>query len=57
MPPSNSYALSEAIKVRPCPKCGEPMTLARVEPHTPGYTMRTFECPSCDCSQSDVVAF
>jgi hypothetical protein len=33
------------------------MMLARIEPHTPGYDMRTFECPACDHSQSTVVHF
>lgn len=40
-----------------CPKCGTEMTLTRVEPRTPGHQMRTFECPSCNWSESDVVAF
>jgi endogenous inhibitor of DNA gyrase (YacG/DUF329 family) len=41
----------------PCPKCGTTMVLARIAPHTPGYDMRTFECPACDHSESSVVHF
>ena len=48
MLPSHSDASSQAIERRPCPKCGATMLLARAEPHTPGYQMRTFECPSCN---------
>jgi hypothetical protein len=33
------------------------MVLARIAPHTPGYDMRTFECPSCNYSESSVVHF
>jgi hypothetical protein len=33
------------------------MMLARIEPHTPGYDMRTFECAACDHSESAVVHF
>jgi hypothetical protein len=58
MPPSNlTHASSRAITRPPCPKCGTTMMLARIEPHTPGYDMRTFECPACDHSESAVVHF
>jgi hypothetical protein len=33
------------------------MMLIRIVPHTPGYDMRTFECPSCKHSESAVVHF
>jgi hypothetical protein len=45
MPPSNlTHASSRAITRPRSPKCGTIMMLARIEPHTPGYHMRTFEC-------------
>jgi hypothetical protein len=33
------------------------MVLARIEPHTPGYDMRTSERPACGRSESAVVHF
>jgi transcription elongation factor Elf1 len=33
------------------------MMIARIEPHTYGYNMRTFECPNCNHSESEVVKF
>jgi hypothetical protein len=33
------------------------MALARIEPHTAGHEMRTFECPACNHSFSEVVKF
>jgi hypothetical protein len=57
MPSSTTHASSRAIIRPPCPKCGTTMMLARIEPHTPGYDMRTFECPTCHYSESAVVHF
>jgi hypothetical protein len=33
------------------------MVLTRIEPDSPGYDMRTFECPNCDHSESKVMHF
>jgi transcription elongation factor Elf1 len=33
------------------------MMLARIEPATPGHDKRTFECPNCNHSESEVVKF
>jgi hypothetical protein len=52
-----TQASSRAITRPPCPKCGTTTALARIAPHTPGYEMRTFECPACDHSESAVVHF
>jgi predicted RNA-binding Zn-ribbon protein involved in translation (DUF1610 family) len=58
MSPSNlTNASAQAITRPPCPKCGATMIIARIEPHTPGYDMRTFECPACDHLESAVVHF
>jgi hypothetical protein len=58
MPPSNlTHASSRAITRPPCRGCGTTMVLASIAPHTPGYDMRTFECPSCNYSESSVVHF
>jgi transposase-like protein len=40
-----------------CPKCGLPMWLARIEPDKPDYDRRTFECPECDHSLTEVVKY
>jgi DNA-directed RNA polymerase subunit M/transcription elongation factor TFIIS len=40
-----------------CSKCGTMMVVARIEPHTTGYDMRAFECPSCDHSEDAVLHF
>jgi hypothetical protein len=52
-----SATATDALQRPPCPKCGMTMMIARIEPHTDGYDMRTFECPSCDHSESVVVKF
>jgi hypothetical protein len=41
----------------PCLKCGEKTMLARLEPESPGFERRTFECPSCKNTQQTVAAF
>jgi DNA-directed RNA polymerase subunit RPC12/RpoP len=42
----------------PCPKCGYPMWLARIEPTDKSdYDQRTFECPQCDHSETMMVKF
>jgi hypothetical protein len=55
MPPSNLTHASARAVTRP--KYGATRMLARIEPHTPGYDMRTFECPACGHSESAVVHF
>jgi predicted RNA-binding Zn-ribbon protein involved in translation (DUF1610 family) len=52
-----THASSRAVARPPCPKCGTTMVLARVDPHTTGYDIRTFECPDCDHSEGAVVHF
>jgi len=43
-------------EVRPtCPTCGTRMWLARLEADEPGYEQRTYECPECDHSITEVV--
>src|SRR5271156_6527739 len=39
----------------PCPRCGKRMTLTRVDPHTPGYETRPFDCSHCGYSVGEVV--
>jgi hypothetical protein len=31
----------------PCSKCGATVTLTQIEPHSPGFDLRSFECPKC----------
>ena len=38
-----------------CPKCAKQMYLAHMEPNQPGFDLRTFECPSCEHSESIVI--
>jgi predicted RNA-binding Zn-ribbon protein involved in translation (DUF1610 family) len=52
-----THASSRAVTRPPCPKCGTTMVLARVDPHTTGGDIRTFECPDCDHSEGAVVHF
>jgi predicted RNA-binding Zn-ribbon protein involved in translation (DUF1610 family) len=53
--PSSSYSAS--IPRPPCPKCGEMMLLSRIEPDVPDHDRRTFECPNCGNSKTEVVKF
>ena len=41
----------------PCPKCGDPMWLVRLEPYDREHDQRTFECKVCAHSESRVVKF
>lgn len=45
---------SDATIRPPCPKCGNEMHLARIEPEQPGHETRTFECSNCDHTVSVV---
>jgi transposase-like protein len=53
----SSVSSSDAILRPTCPKCSTTMMLARIEPHSDGHDLRTFECPECDHSESSVVRF
>jgi predicted RNA-binding Zn-ribbon protein involved in translation (DUF1610 family) len=57
MPSFSTHASSRAIVRPPCPKCGTSMMLAGIEPATPGHDKRTFQCPNCNHSESEVVKF
>jgi DNA-directed RNA polymerase subunit M/transcription elongation factor TFIIS len=46
---------SIATKRPSCPKCGTTMMPASIEPHSPEYRKRTFECPNCHHSESALV--
>jgi hypothetical protein len=53
--PATSY--SKSITRPPCSKCGTQMLLARIEPDKPNYDKRTFECATCESSESFVVKY
>jgi predicted RNA-binding Zn-ribbon protein involved in translation (DUF1610 family) len=37
-----------AVYQCPCPQChGGTLMISRIEPHGPGYELRTFECAKC----------
>lgn len=40
-----------------CPKCGSQMWMARIEPDLPDHDKRTFECPQCDHSLTEIVKY
>jgi hypothetical protein len=46
---------SSAIPLPPCTTCASRMLLVRIKPYSPGYYLRTFECPDCELSLSEVV--
>ena len=44
--------------VRPqCGACGNKMLLALLTPDAPGYERRTFQCPICNYSKTEIVEF
>jgi ribosomal protein S27AE len=54
----HSWMLSSQVIERPtCPKCGNSMLLARIEPDKPDHDKRTFECFDCDHSESVVARY
>jgi len=53
-----NFIVPNMDEVRPaCPKCGTRMWLARLDPDETGYGRRTFECPECDHSITEVVKY
>jgi hypothetical protein len=57
LPQPDPVLPAQSIVRPPCPRCNDRMMLTRIEPHTPGYELRTFECPTCDYSGGEVVKF
>jgi ribosomal protein S27AE len=58
MKQSRIYDPPGPIDQPPCPKCGERMWLARIEPtDKPDYDQRTFECPRCEQSETMMVKY
>jgi hypothetical protein len=53
----DSIPLKVEIAHPECQKCGTPMWLARIEPDKPDYDRRTFKCPECDHSLTEVVKY
>lgn len=41
------YSRAE-IGILACSKCHKPMRLACIEPSSPGFDVRTFECSACE---------
>jgi ribosomal protein S27AE len=49
---------SPPLIVRRCPTCRIPMFLAKIEPsEKDGHDERTFECSTCDYTESETVKF
>jgi hypothetical protein len=38
-----------------CPRCSTQMWIARIEPDEPDHHKRTYECPACDHSVTEIV--
>jgi hypothetical protein len=58
MPTSQSDTTPTIVIMKPtCPKCGARMSLARIEPDKPDHDQRTFECPACPHSLTEVVKY
>lgn len=58
MQQSHIHDPPKPIDLPPCPKCGNRMSLARIEPtDTPDFDQRTFECPRCDHSETMMIKF
>jgi hypothetical protein len=48
MMPGTPHLLAPAPSERPpCPLCGTPMWVVRIEPLRPDANLRTLECPKC----------
>jgi len=46
------------INCQPCPRCGGPMWIVRIEPgDQPDYDKRTFECAKCGDTEIAVVKY
>jgi ribosomal protein S27AE len=52
----HSHALG-ALQRPGCPRCGEAMWLALIEPDKPDHDKRTFECPRCQHETTEIVKF
>jgi hypothetical protein len=58
MQKSHFHDSSAPIDLPSCPKCGNPMWLARIEPTGKSdHDQRTFECPQCEHSETMTVKF
>jgi RNase P subunit RPR2 len=44
------------IGILACSKCRKPMRLAYIEPASPGFDVRTFECSECNTIERFTVA-
>lgn len=51
---TSGFSPSEPLKIErpPCPSCQTPMRLTRIEPAGPGMDRRSFECDSCQHSET-----
>ncbi len=49
-------AAPSAIDRPRCPKCYAKMTLARITPGSPGFEVRSLECPECEHAIAQRVA-
>jgi ribosomal protein S27AE len=56
--PHNFDPSAPSINKRPCPKCGLPIFLSKIEPaDKDDHDQRTFECSTCDYAETVMVRF
>ena len=56
--PYSFYPSERPVSQRRCPTCRLPMFLSRIEPaDEPDHDMRTFECPTCKCTETVSIKF
>jgi hypothetical protein len=46
-PKKNSLVALSAVESQRCPRCHAKMKLARITHGSPGFEIRSFECPEC----------
>jgi transposase-like protein len=54
--PAKIVAPPKSIVRPPCRRCGSRMGLVRRSPRQAGYEERTFECPDCSYTFTEIVA-
>ena len=54
MPAQPIPALPGLLMRLACPKCSTPMVLTHLIPDKPGFDSRTFDCPKCGQSETEV---
>ena len=54
---ANSHFPQPNYQSPPCSKCGATMMLSRVDRNNPDYGERTFDCVSCDHTETVIMTY